>query len=348
MEFKINPDGSMAPAPNAPQGEPQEGPQGGPQGGPQAPAPAEPQQVIMDGAPAGPAPQAAGGDIIKDSDTANFMVDVIEASNHVPVIVDFWAPWCGPCKQLGPVLEKLVSQAGGMVKLVKINVDENQEIAAQLRVQSIPMVYAFKDGRPVDAFSGALPESQLKMFIDRLLGGAKPPIEAALEQAQAMLDAGDGDGALQLYRQIQAEAPDNDAAIAGVIRASLAVGDIDSVQQIVDALPAELKAKSEIAAAVSAFELSQQSEDAGDVAELKAKVDADPADHQARLDYAVGLIAANSHEEAIEELVEMIRRDRAWNDEAARKQLLKLFEALGPTHELTASGRRLLSSVLFS
>jgi len=336
MEFKLNPDGTM---------QPQDGQQAE-AATPGAGAPAPQPQVIMEGdATAAPMP---GGDVIKDSDQQSFMADVIEASQQVPVIVDFWAPWCGPCKQLGPMLEKLVRQAGGLVKLVKINVDENQEIAAQLRVQSIPMVYAFKDGRPVDAFSGALPESQLKTFIDRLLGGAKPPLEAALDEAQALLDGGDAAGAAALYRQVQAEDPGNDGAIAGVLRATLAMGDTDTVAEIIAALPPEILAKSEVAAAVSAFELEQQTADSGDLDDLKQKVEAAPADHQARLDYAVALYGSHRNEEAIDELIEIIRRDRNWNDEAARKQLLKIFEALGPTHELTASGRRLLSSVLFS
>ncbi len=338
MEFKLNPDGSLAP---------QAGDAAMP-GQPGQPGNAERPQVIMDGdAPKSPG-AAAGGEVIKDSDTANFMVDVIEASMQVPVLVDFWAPWCGPCKQLGPMLEKLVRQAAGMIRLVKVNVDENQEIAAQLRVQSIPMVYAFKDGRPVDAFTGALPESQLKTFIDRLLDGAKPPLDAALDEAARLLEAGDAEQALALYRQIQAEDPENDSALAGVIRASLALGDTDAVSQIIAALPPELAAKGEVAAAISAFELTEQANAAGDVAELAAKVEADPADHQARLDYAVALMAHQRHEDAIDQLIESIRRNRTWNDEAARKQLLKLFEALGPMHELTQSGRRLLSSVLFS
>lgn len=335
MEFKLNPDGSMAPQAEGPGGP-------GSQGGQAAP------QVIMEGEPAQAAPATPAGDVIKDSDTANFIADVIEASAQVPVIVDFWAPWCGPCKQLGPVLEKLVRQAGGMVRLVKVNVDENQEIAAQLRVQSIPMVYAFKDGQPVDAFSGALPESQLKQFIDKLLGGAKAPIDAALDQAQALLDGGDAANALQVFSQVQSEDPQNDRAIAGIIRANLAIGDAETVQQIIQALPAEITAKGEVAAAISAVELAEQSGDAGDVAELRATVDANPADQQARLDLAVALFGAARNEEAIDELIEMIRRDRTWNEEAARKQLLKMFEALGPTHELVASGRRQLSSVLFS
>lgn len=337
MEFKLNPDGSLAPTAGA----------AAPQAGDRQPPEARP-QVIMEGASAQPAPAQGKAGVIKDSDTANFMADVIEASMQVPVLVDFWAPWCGPCKQLGPTLEKLVRQAGGMVRLVKINVDENQEIAAQLRVQSIPMVYAFKGGRPVDAFTGALPESQLKMFIERLMGGAKPPIDAALDQAAELLEQGQADQALALYRQIQAEDPENDRAIAGIIRASLAVGDVQSVSEIIAALPPELAAKGEIQAAISAFELTQQASEAGDVAELAAKVEADPADHQARLDYAVALVAHQRHEEAMDQLIESIRRNRTWNDEAARKQLLKLFEALGPTHELTVSGRRRLSSVLFS
>ncbi len=356
MEFKLNPDGTMAPqqGADAPGGQ-----QGGQQGGQSVPAggPGEPDssppggqpQVFIDGAPPMPAaPAGPGSDVIKDSDTANFMADVIEASMQVPVIVAFWAPWCGPCKQLGPMLEKLVRQAGGLVRLVKVNVDENQEIAAQLRVQSIPMVYAFKDGRPIDAFSGALPESQLKAFIDRLLDGAKAPIDAALDEAQALLDGGEAAQALQLFRQIQAEDPESDRAIAGVIRASLGLGDAEAVRQIIAALPPALTAKGEVAAAISAFELTEQTEDAGDVTELAATVAAEPKNHQARLDYAIALIGARRQEEAIDELLEIIRRDRAWNDDAARKQLLKLFEALGPTHELTLAGRRRLSSVLFS
>ena len=336
MEFKLNPDGTMKPQDQA---------DGAP--APNQPAQPEQPQLYMEGEAAA-APTSGGGDVIKDSDAAGFMSDVIEASMQVPVIVDFWAPWCGPCKQLGPMLEKLVRQAGGMVRLVKINVDENQEIAAQLRVQSIPMVYAFKDGRPVDAFSGALPESQLKTFIEKLLGGAKPPIEAALDEAQALLEGGDAQNALELYSQIQAQDPENDKALAGVIRANVALGETETVQQIVDALPAEIIAKGEVAAAISAFELSQQTEESGDVAELREKVEAAPDDQQARLDYAVALFGAGQNETAIDELVEMVRKDRNWNDEAARKQLLKMFEALGPTHELTINGRRLLSSVLFS
>ncbi|MEK9725332.1 MAG: thioredoxin, partial [Rhodospirillaceae bacterium] len=304
------------------------------------------------GGPAGPAaaapPPAGGGAVIKDSDTSNFMKDVIEASMQVPVIVDFWAPWCGPCKQLGPMLEKAVTQAGGLVRLVKVNVDENQELAAQLRVQSIPAVFAFQNGRPVDGFAGALPESQIKSFIDRLLGGAKPPLEQALEAAAEMLDAGQAEDALALYSQIQAEAPDSAAAIAGILRAHLALGNHESVDEIVAALPADLKTKSEVAAALSAVELAQAAETAGDVAPLRERVDAEPKNPEARYDLAIALIAGNQHEAAINELLELVRINRAWNEEAGRVQLIKVFDTLGPTHPLTVAGRKRLSSVLFS
>ena len=338
MEVKLNPDGTIKPHDTGTNNVLSTN---------ESPENAETPQVYLDGIESS-TKTAGNSGVIKDTDAANFMVDVIEASVEVPVLVDFWAPWCGPCKQLGPMLEKLVQQAGGLLRLVKVNIDENQEIAAQLRVQSVPMVYAFKNGQPVDAFTGALPESQLKTFIDRLLDGAKPPLEAALDEAQAMMDAGDAESAVAIFRQIQAEAPDNETAIAGLIRALLAVGETESVRELITNLPAAISAKSEVAAAISAFDLSQQTEGSGDLVELKAKLDSAPNDNQACLDYAIALIGANRNEEAIDELVQMISRDRAWNDETARKQLLKIFDALGPTHELTISGRRALSSVLFS
>ena len=338
MEVKLNPDGTI---------KPQDGGTNNAAPTTESPENTETPKVYLDSV-ASSTKTAGDSGVIKDTDAANFMVDVIEASVEVPVLVDFWAPWCGPCKQLGPMLEKLVQQAGGLLRLVKVNIDENQEIAAQLRVQSVPMVYAFKNGQPVDAFTGALPESQLKTFIDRLLDGAKPPLEAALDEAQTMMDAGDAESAAAIFRQIQAEAPDNETAIAGLIRALLAVGETESVRELITNLPAAISAKSEVAAAISAFDLSQQTEGSGDLVELKAKLDAAPNDDQTRLDFAIALIGANRNEEAIDELVQMISRDRAWNDETARKQLLKIFDALGPTHELTISGRRALSSVLFS
>ena len=338
MEFKMNPDGSMTPI---------DGDAVSQADAAQHAAGPQPAQLHVEN-DAMPTSSSEAGLLIKDSDTAGFMEDVIEVSMQTPVIVDFWADWCGPCKQLGPALEKAVTQAGGLVRMVKINVDENQDLAAQLRVQSIPAVFAFKDGRPVDGFAGALPDSQIKSFIDRLLDGAKSPLDQALDTAQDLLNAGSAEEALALYQQIQAEAPDNNTVIAGVIRATLATGDRAAVDEIVAALPAELKSKSEIAAALSAVELKQVAEEAGDVEPLRAAVDADPKDPQARFDLAVGLFAAGQLERAIDEFLELIRMNRSWNDEAGRVQLLKVFDTLGPTHELTVNGRKRLSSILFS
>ncbi len=324
MNIKLNPDGTFMPSDSQP---------------------ASPRGIISDEGPA----QVMGPDeIVKDSDSANFMADVVEASNQVPVIVDFWAPWCGPCKQLGPLLEKLVKQAGGMVRMVKVNIDENQEIATQLRVQSIPMVYAFKDGRPVDAFSGAIPESQIKAFIDKLLDGAKAPLDAALDEAKGMLGAGEAHMALQLYRQIQAEDPANEHAIAGIIRSTLASGDVDATRGMIESLSADLLSKMEISAAVSAFQLSEESKEAGDATTLEGQLLSNPDDHQARYDLAITLLGSNQNQAAVDQLIELIRRNRLWNDEAGRKQLLKIFDAMGPSHEVTLNGRRQLSSVLFS
>ena len=345
MEYVINPDGSMQPK------TPGEGQQ---QSGPGAQAGAQPGVVIDPNSPAGLDARTVGGaaggagDLIKDSDTDRFMQDVIDASQQVPVLVDFWAPWCGPCKQLGPMLEKLVREAGGTVKLVKINVDENQELAMQMRIQSIPAVYAFKGGQPVDGFMGALPESQLKTFIDKLTDGAKGSLDQLLDQADAALEAGDGVQALGLYGQAQEQSPDNERAVAGMIRAAVLAGEEDTAREMIDGLPEAWKMKAQIAAAISAFELDQAADDAGDWAEFQSKVEADPNDLQARYDLAGALFAAKRHEQAIDELLEVIRRKKDWNDGAARELLIKIFDALGPTHELTVSGRRRMSSVLFS
>jgi putative thioredoxin len=298
--------------------------------------------------PAKQADKPAAADVVVDGTVESFRADVIEASQKVPVIVDFWAPWCGPCKQLGPLLEKAVRQAGGMLRLVKVNVDENPELAAHFGVQSIPAVFAFRGGRPVDGFQGALPESRVRQFVDRLLGGAKPPLQLALDEAKAALEAGDAAAARAIYEQILKHDAANPQAVAGVIRASVAEGGIETAKKLAAGLAPELKAKPEVAAALSALELQLQAETTGDVAELKAKVAAEPADHQARYDLALALFARGGSEAAVAELLELVRRNRGWNDEAARKHLLKIFDALGPAHPLTVSTRRQLSSILFS
>lgn len=292
---------------------------------------------------------SAPPDAVKDSDTASFAEDVIHASQEVPVIVDFWAPWCGPCKTLGPQLEKAVKASRGKVKMVKINVDENQQLAAQLRVQSIPAVFAFKDGQPVDGFVGALPESQIKTFVERLGGDSGPsPVEQALEHAQATLEAGDFATAMEIFGQVLRAEPDNVAAVAGLASCYLKQGDIEAAREILDSIEASLANDPAVASVRAALELADQAASAGDVGEFTARLAADPNDHEARLELATALLAAGKREEAVDELLEAIRRDRAWNEEAARKQLLTLFDAFGPTDPLTLSARRRLSSLLFS
>jgi putative thioredoxin len=292
-------------------------------------------------------------DVIKDSSTARFAQDVIEASLSAPVIVDFWAPWCGPCKQLTPLLEKTVTAARGAVRLVKINIDENQDLAAQLRVQSIPTVYAFYQGRPVDAFQGALPESQIKSFIDRLAGSAGAaeganPIDQALEEAEAALEAGETGAASALFGQVLQHEAQNVRALAGAMRCLLATGDHAGAKQALDGLPQELRKDPAFTPVAAALELAEAGADAGKVPDLMAQVAQNDDDHQARFDLAMALYAADKPEAAADELLEIIRRDRGWNDDGARKQLVKFFEAWGPTDPLTLQTRRRLSSLLFS
>ncbi len=299
-----------------------------------------------------PGGNGAAADLITDSTTAAFVDDVVNASMQTPVIVDFWATWCGPCKQLGPILEKVVTDARGAVKLVKIDIDTNPEIAQQLRIQSIPAVFAFAGGRPVDAFQGALPESQVKAFVDKLTataGTAKDdPIADALTQAKEMLDAEDFAAAGAIYRQIIQSDADNLAARAGLARCLVAAGELAPASEVLTAVADDKRDDAEIAAAWSVLELAQKSAGAGDLGDLERRIAAEPGDHQARYDLALAYYGAGRREEAIDQLIEIVGRDRAWNDEAARKERLQLFEAMGPTDPETIAGRRKLSAILFS
>jgi putative thioredoxin len=294
---------------------------------------------------------ALPADLIKEGSTATFMADVIDGSKDHAVIVDFWAPWCGPCKTLGPALEKAVKDQRGAVKLVKINVDENQELAQQMRIQSIPAVYAFKGGRPVDGFVGALPESQIKQFVGKLAGGeAGPsPVEEALTTAKEAIAAGDQAQADDIYNQILEHEPDNADSIAGLTRSAIARKDLEVAKAHLADLPPAVASHAEIQAARAALELAEAGQKAqGATGELAARLKADPQDHQARLDLAVALFAAGNRERAIDELLDIVKRARAWNEEAARKQLVKFFEAMGHADPLTVETRKRLSSILFS
>ena len=299
--------------------------------------------------------QAAPADLIKDSDQTKFAKDVIEASRTVPVIVDFWAPWCGPCKTLQPAIEKVVKAAKGAVKLVKINIDQNQMLAQQLRIQSIPAVYAFFGGRPVDGFMGAVPESQVKAFVDKLVqaaggaaGGAGNEIAELLEHAKAAVAQNDLETAAQIYSEILGVEPENVAALAGLARYHMQAGDAEQAAALLDQVPAKDRTHAEVVAVRAALDLAAKAKEAGPVDDLKARAAADPKDFQARFDLALAYCAGNQRQEAIDELLAMIKADRNWNEAAARAQLLKFFEALGFADPLAVDGRKRLSTILFS
>ena len=296
---------------------------------------------------------AADADLIKDTTEATFMVDVVETSQTVPVIVDFWAPWCGPCKTLGPMLEDAVRAAKGAVKMVKINVDEAQAIAGQLQIQSIPTVYAFFKGQPIDGFQGAVPQSEMNEFIDRVIKASGGETEAdtlndAVEAAEEMLTEGAADDAVQTFNAILGEDPNHAGAYAGLVRAHIVLEDLDQAEAILNGAPAEISTSPELEAASAQLELARQAAGAGPVTELNAAVEADPDNHQARFDLALALHANDDAESAVEQLLELFRRDRDWNDGAAKSQLFTIFDALKPNDPVVLNGRRRLSTLIFA
>ena len=293
------------------------------------------------------APQSAPVDVTID----NFMAEVIEGSKTTPTIVQFWAPWCGPCKQLGPVLEKVVGASGGKVRMVRVNIDDNQQIAQQMRVQSVPTVYGFVDGQPVDGFAGAQPESNVKQFVEKLssMGGAGADVASMLEAAEAALASGDHGTAMMQFQEVMSAAPESVAALAGVVRCLSASGDNAGAREVIDQLNDEYREDPAMQSAIAAVELVEKaSESAGELDAAKAAVEADPNDLAARQEYALALYAVGANAEAMAQLLESIRIERGWNDDAARLQLLEFFATLGAANPDVIAARRKLSTLLFS
>jgi putative thioredoxin len=287
--------------------------------------------------------------LIKDTTTQTFMKDVIEESRRQPVLVDFWATWCGPCKQLTPVLEKVVKNAKGKVKLVKMDIDKNPEIPGQLGIQSIPAIIAFVNGQPADGFMGALPEAQVNAFIERITKGqVAPEAQDLMKVAEEAVAQGAADQAIEIYRHLIGEDPGNLAATGALAKLLVDTGALDDAKALLAKVPEAKQGDAAIAAAKAALELAQQASNVGPIAELEQKVAADPKDHQSRYDLAVALNAKGQRKEAADHLLEIVKRDRKWNDDGARKQLVQLFDAWGPTDEATVDGRKRLSSILFS
>jgi putative thioredoxin len=291
---------------------------------------------------------AADADLIKNTTTKDFMRDVVDASREVPVLVDFWAPWCGPCRQLTPLLEKAVRAAKGAVKLVKMNIDEHPQIPGQMGVQSIPAVFAFQDGRPVDGFMGALPESRIKSFIARLIGDESADAAADLDAADEALAAGDANTAAQAFAEALQKDAENERAAAGLAKCYIKTGDLTRAEQTLALVPPAKADSAPVASARASLELARKAANAGDAESLRAKLAADPNDSQSRFDLAVALNAKGDRQGALDELLTIIRKDRGFNDDAARKELLQLFDAWGASDPATISGRQRLSSLLFA
>jgi len=300
----------------------------------------------------GAAPPAAVPNLIKETTTQTFVKDVIEESRHQPVLIDFWAPWCGPCRQLTPVLEKVVRNAKGKVKLVKMNIDEHPAIPGQMGIQSIPAVIAFVNGQPADGFMGAVPESQVNAFIEKLTKGVaapgEPNIAEILQEAEAVLAEGDAAAAAQIYAEVLALDAANIAALAGLAKCHVTTGAVDQARQTLGMVPEAKRNDAAVKAVQAAIDLAEQASSLGPVAELEQKVAANPLDHQARFDLATALNAMGKRSEATAQLLEIVKRDRKWNDDGARKQLVQFFEAWGGADEATVEGRKRLSTVLFS